>query len=209
MTRRLRALYAERGLSSEIYRNSVLDLRYKLEECKTVKGIVGSFVAYWFPGFFDLSRFALGRLQFEMIDFGMDYERNGHVLTPKSRVINVHIPRTGTPMDKESCDDSYRQAKEFFKKETGEECVFHCHSWLLYPENRTILPPHTNIYRFLSEYEILASHTDRDGRELWRLFDTDERNPDRLPTNTSARRLYAEHLKKGGKVDVGKGIFFA
>ena len=54
------------------------------------------------------------------------------VLTPSTKVINVHIPRTLTPLDKESREDSYRRAAEFFKGELGgAPTVFVCHSWLL------------------------------------------------------------------------------
>ena len=189
----------------QIYKDSMLDLKWKLDECKAVKGICGSFVAGWFPGFFNLTRFALGRLQFELVDFWLDYNDNGISLKKGDKVINVHIPRTGTPMDKESCDKSYAQAREFFKPQVGENCPFICHSWLLYPENLEILPKHTNTYRFASEFYIAESATN-DGEDLWRLFDTDEKDPEKLPTNSSFRRNYVEHLKKGGKVGWGLGI---
>ena len=45
---RLRERYAERELCEEVYWNSMADLRYKLEECHLVHGVVGSFVAPWF-----------------------------------------------------------------------------------------------------------------------------------------------------------------
>lgn len=45
MTRHLKAVYAEKGLDMQIYRDSILDLKWKLEECKLVKGIRGSFVS--------------------------------------------------------------------------------------------------------------------------------------------------------------------
>ena len=64
----------------EIFINSFLDLKYKLEECKLVKGIRGSFVSGWFGGWFNFSLLALGRLQFEKIDFPYNYERNGKTL---------------------------------------------------------------------------------------------------------------------------------
>lgn len=205
MTKRLKAAYLERGLDLQIYRDSVLDLRWKLEECKAVKGICGSFVATWFPCFFNMTRFALGRLQFELIPLPFNYEREGVKLEKGATVINVHIPRTGTPMDKDSCDKSYAQAREFFKAEVGDNPAFICHSWLLYPENKRILQPHTNVYRFLSEYDIVEWH-DNNGEDLWRLFDTDEKDPTKLPTNGSLREGYVEHLKRGGKVGVGVGI---
>ncbi|MBQ9113405.1 MAG: hypothetical protein IJY05_00605 [Clostridia bacterium] len=52
LTKCLKALYTAQGLNLQIYRDSVLDLKWKLNECKLVKNICGSFVAAWFPGFF-------------------------------------------------------------------------------------------------------------------------------------------------------------
>lgn len=206
MSKHLKALYLEQGLDLQIYRDSVLDLKWKVEECKAVKGICGSFVASWFCGFFSLDRFALGRLQFEVVTIKMDYEKNGVKLEKdKSKVINVHIPRTGTPMDKESCDKAYTAAREFYKDQVGENGPIVCSSWLLYPANKEILPAHTNTYRFMSEYDIIDWGYN-DGQDLWRLFDTEEKNPDRLPVNGSFRRCYVEHLKKGGRVGWGYGV---
>jgi hypothetical protein len=199
-------MYLESGIDLQIYKDTVLDLKWKIEECKIVKGICGSFVAAWFPGFFNMTRFALGRLQFELIPIGFDYEKNGIKLKKdKSIVINVHIPRTGTPLDKMSCDRAYAQAREFFKDKIEKNTAFICDSWLLYPENKHIIPPHTNTYRFLSEYDVVEWKTNT-GEDLWRLFDTDEKNPSRLPTNGSLRACYVDHLKKGGRVGTGVGI---
>ena len=206
MSKHLKTLYAERAIDMQIYKDSVLDLKWKLAECKAVKGICGSFVASWFTGFFDLTRFALGRLQFEVITMEKDYEKNGVKLEKDvSKVINVHIPRTGTPLDQESCDASYAAARVFFEEEAGKNAPFVCHSWLLYPENKDILSPTMNTYRFMSEYDIVAWDIN-EGQDLWRLFDTHELNPDRLPTNGSFRRAYVDHLKKGGRVGWGFGV---
>ena len=206
MSKHLKAIYEERGMDLQIYKDSVLDIKWKLEECKIVKGICGSFVATWFAGFFNMTRFALGRLQFELITVNFDYEKNGvKLIKDQSTVINVHIPRTGTPIDKISCDSSYAQAREFFKDKVGENAAFICNSWLLYPENKNILSHDSNTYRFMSEYDIVKWRTNI-GEDLWRLFDTDEKNPSRLPTNGSFRSRYVEHLKNGGRVGVGVGI---
>jgi len=206
MTKHLQTLYREKGLDQQIYVDSVLDLKWKLEECKAVKGICGTFVAHWFAGFFRLSRFALGRLQFELKTARCDYNKNGIRLEKdKSTVINVHIPRTGTPLDPESCDKAYAAAREFFKNQVGEHCPFVCNSWLLYPENKDILPPYLNTYRFLSEYDIIDWGVN-DGRDLWRLFDTEEKDPDKLPVDGTLRRCYAAHLKNGGAVGWGYGV---
>ena len=206
LTKRLRELYLEKGFDLQLYRNCGYDTRWKLEECKLLKGVCGTFVASWYSGFFGLRRFGFGRLQFDLGRARCDYNKNGLKLEKdKSFVLNVHIPRTGTPLTKESCDEAYAAAKEFFQKQTGEDCPFACHSWLLYPENKEILPPHTNTYRFMSEFDIIDWGIN-DGEDLWRLFDTDEKDPDKLPTNGSLRRCYVADLIKGCAVGWGYGI---
>jgi len=201
--------YEKRGIDKKLFYNSMLDLKYKLEECKLVKGIVGSFVAPWFVGFFNLTRFALGRLQFEIVKFGRTFEKNGKVLTPDSNCINVHIPRTMTPLDEKSCDCAFEMARQFFADKTGNVCAFLCDSWLLYPEHEKMLSHSSNVYRFMKRFEIINWGFDKDRVNLWRLFDTEEKNPDRLPADTSMRKAYIKHLKNGGKMGTGCGIFFA
>ena len=206
LTRDLQSEYARRGWNMKIYRDTVLDLKYKTEECKLVKGIVGSFVAPWFFKFFDMTRFALGRLQFQITELGRAYEKNGIVLTPKTKVIDTHIPRSLLPLTPQSCDEAFAIAKAFFSEEIGETCVFVCHSWLLYPEHKTMLSPDSNIYKFMSRFDIVESGINRSGGDLWRLFDTDEKDPEKLPADTSVRRAYVSHLKNGGDVGWGFGI---
>lgn len=208
LTRRLRTLYRDHGIDDEIFWNSMQDLRYKLEECKAVKGVCGSFVCFWFPGFFNLTRFALGRLQFEIIRFGHTYEKNGHKLTPESRVLNVHIPRTGTPMTPAALQDSFAQARAFFRRELGEHPAVVCHSWLLWPEHEKILKPTSNTVYFLKLFDIFNEGYCENDDNLWRLFDTDERHPDRLPADSSARRAYIELLRQGKRTGWGHGVLF-
>lgn len=208
LTRHAKKVYEEHGLSEEIYKNSMLDLKYKLEECKLVKGVIGTFVVAWFGGFFNLTRFALGRLQFEVIPFGKFYEKDGKMLAPESKVINVHIPRTGAPLTREVCKNAFARAKALFQNDVDANIAFVCESWLLYPENRDILPKHTNTYKFMELFDIIDFKISKNNDGLWRLFDTDERNPDRLPADSSMRRAYIEHLKRGGKTGTGYGMFF-
>lgn len=209
LSRRLRAEYERQGLSQEMYRNAMLDIRYKLEECKLVRGIVGTFVFDWFHRFFDVTRFAIGRLQFELIPFGKSYEKDGLILTPESVVINVHIPRTCTPLNEKSCDEAFNGAKNFYRMrgEIGDRCVFYCSSWLLYPENRSILSPKSNVYKFMERFDVFDYKITPNGNDLWRLFDTDEKNPDRLPADTFMRCAYIQHLKNGGRTGSGRGVY--
>ena len=207
-TKRLREYYKEKGISDGIFLSSVLDLRYKLNECKCVYGIKGSFVAKWFSGFFDLTRFALGRLQFEIVDFGLEYEKGGVKLAPDSKVINVHIPRTGTPLDRESTLESYRLAKEFFAPILGDTPAFVCSSWLLFPRHREMLKSDSHILAFMDDYELLASGEYANYNEVWRLFDTMyDGDVSHLPDDTSLRRAYVDLISRGEKTGWGKGVF--
>lgn len=208
LSQRAEKVYESHGIDRQIFHDNMLDLKFKLEECKLVKGIVGTFVPRWFIGFFNLTKFTLGRLQFEIAEFGYNYERDGKILTPQSKVINVHIPRTLKPLDEKSCDESFEKAKEYFADEIGDVCAFICYSWLLYPENKNILPQNSNTYRFMSRFDVIKSKIYKNREDLWRLFDTDEKNVDRLPTDTSMRRAYIKHLKQGGKTGYGFGVFF-
>ncbi len=209
LTQRLREEYERRGVDIGIYRDTVLDLKYKNEECKLVKGTVGTFVAEWFFKFFDMTRFALGRLQFQVIEFEHEYEKNGVKLTPHSNVIDVHIPRSLEPLDERSCDEAFSRARAFFADEIGETCAFVCHSWLLFPGHETMLSHTSNVYRFMNRFDIIQSGISHGKGDLWRLFDTDEKDPEKLPADTSMRRAYVNHLKNGGKVGWGFGVFIA
>ena len=211
-SKHLRELYRLRGISDRIWFDSMSDLKWKLWECKAVKGIWGSFVAGWFPGFFNLTRFALGRLQFEIVAFDGEYEKNGKKLKKGDKVINVHIPRTLTPLDKESRDDAYAQAAEFFRDMTdGAPIAFVCSSWLLYPEAEKILPAHSNIRGFMADYDMIRSKVNGEGEygDMWRLFDMDFTGDlNDYPEDSSLRRAYKKFLLDGNRTGSGYGVFF-
>lgn len=207
-TRRLRGYYKEAGIDDDIFLASVLDLRYKLDECKCVYDIVGSFVAKWFSGFFNLTRFALGRLQFELVDFGGEYEKDGVKLAHDTKVINVHIPRTGTRLECESTQESYRLAKEFFAPKLGDRIIFVCSSWLLFPRHRQMLKPYSNLLSFMNDYDLVASGEYSNYNEIWRLFDTMyDGDVSHLPADSSLRRKYIDLITRGEKTGWGKGVF--
>ena len=209
LARYMKAHYEKQGLDLTLMHDSLYDLKYKLDECLAVCGICGSFVAGWFPGFFNLTRFALGRLQFEIHEFDNDYQAGKTLITKGTKAINMHIPRSGQPLSKELYEHSFALAKEFYKDifPQDQPVPFVCHSWLLYPDTAKFVPAHLNTYKFLSEFTVFESHYN-DGDDLWRLFDTMERHPDRLPTDTSLRRAFVQHLKNGGRVGWGFGILF-
>ncbi len=208
MTKIAKAHYQAAQIPSSIWENNFLDLRYKLDECKLVKGIWGTFVPDWFLRFFDVSRFAFGILQFEIIDFGCIYNKNDLTLNEKSSVINVHIPRTGTGLTPQDVDYACENAAQFFKDHYAIEPIFVCHSWLLYPENKKLLKPSSNLYSFISRFDIVKVEEYPNYKEVWRLFDCDYTGDvSLLPADTSLRRAYIDRIKNSEKTGCAYGVF--
>ena len=56
----LKKQYEKQGMSVELFDNALRDVTYKLQECRDVYGINGTFVGGWYQGFFAMTRFALG-----------------------------------------------------------------------------------------------------------------------------------------------------
>ena len=213
LSKQLLENYRARGISREIWFDGMCDLKYKMLECKKAKGVCGTFVPTWYKGFFNMTRFALGRLQFEIKPFGHTYEKDGKRLTEDSPVINMHIPQTGTPFDKASRSDAYEKARVFFADAfTDKPMAFFCHSWMLYEGNRAFLKAGSNILSFMDDFDIFQTETVSEGRcpFAWLIFGMDYTgDPDVLPENSSLQRAYKNQLKIGGKLGRGYGVFFA
>lgn len=204
-----RKYYKIFGISDEIWKNTMYDIKYKLTECKLIYNVWGNFVFQWYAGFFRLYRFGLGRLQFDLIKFGKNYASGERELHPSDNVLFVHIPRSGEKLQKEEVNKSYILAKEFFKGVLRSDFTpFVCSSWLLSPQTMKFLTPESNIYKFASDYDVIETGYNDDYGEVWRLFDKIyDGNTDTLPQDTSLRRKYAEHISKGGKFGYGYGVY--
>ena len=214
-TRRLKERYEEKGLPQKVWLDSVIDLRAKAVECYKMYGVWGSFVCFWFPGFFKLTRFACGRLQYEFCRHyatGEPYTKHGVCLVKQETpVVGMHIPSLG-PLRHEEVSESYRLAFDFFGKYYPEYLyngclVAECYSWLLYEGLEDILSPASNILRFKHDFDIVYSGADRGFEDCWRLFNKSwDGDASSLPRDTDMRRRYADHLAKGGTAGVGTGI---
>jgi len=205
----LKRRYAQRCIPEHIFYDSLMDLRYKLEECRLVKGELGTFVPKWYTGFFDLTRFALGRLQFELKPLKKDCVLDGIPFSEESTAINIHIPRTGTRLDHGLVLDAYAQAADFFRSAFPDgNIVFTCHSWMLYPWIETVLHPDSNMAAFYRDFTIIDSGNYPDYRDAWRLFDCPYTgDPDKLPTDSSLRRAYVQRIREGKPLGWGRGAF--
>ncbi len=205
----LKDYYEEFNISSEIWFDTVKDILYKAKECFLLHGVWGVCTKGWYMGFYNLSRFAFGRLQFEVGKFGRNYRDETHVVYPTDYVLNVHIPRTETKLDKAEVNASYEKASKFFSKILRKDFTpFVCHSWLLYRVTVKLAGNGSNIEKFASDYDLFEEGMNGDYSEIWRLFDTlYQGDLDALPKDSSLRRKYIEHFKKGGSFGYGYGIY--
>lgn len=200
--------YQENGLAENIYWDTIFDLKYKLIECQDVYGVWGTFVAKWYPGFLNMTRFALGRFQYEEVEFPHEqYIKDDIVVKKGDKVINMHIPSSG-PMTKEIRMNSYKAAYEFFRsKLNGKPLAVVCDSWLLYPEHEKFLPQNSNILDFMHDFEIISFKESNTFQEAWRIFgENHDLPPEKLPANTSLQKAYAKRLINGEKTGSGYGI---
>lgn len=68
---------------------------------------------------FEMTRFALGRLQFELMDFPESYEKTGHVRPEgMTKVINMHIPSCG-PLKKRTVRHRFGRRQRFCGRVSG------------------------------------------------------------------------------------------
>lgn len=201
--------YQEEGIPEKVFFDTFSDLRYKTIECKENKGVWGTFVAFWYPIFYRLDIFKLGRLEYELISYrGPETVLGGHTVRPGDKVLNIHIPSSGEAFHRAARLESYRLAYEFFKDRLGGgPLAFVCHSWLLYPEYRNVLPAGSNIVSFMDDFTILEAE---DGAfdDAWRVFGPEaDKAPADLPERTSMQRAFKKHLLAGGKTGCAQGIF--
>lgn len=201
--------FKARGVSDEIFWESMNDLRYKLLECMECKGVVGTFVASWFQGFYEVDRFALGRFQFEERDFPCDFTTSaGFKIKKGDACVNFHIPSSGVPLSDEVRFDAYKKAYDFFSHcRKDNNIYFICSSWLLYPRHREFLPENLNILRFMDDFEIFDSSEHEGFGDDWRVFGHYTDFPlEEWPEDTSLRKAYKKWLTDGNPTGHGCGV---
>lgn len=205
-------LYRRQGVDEQIIHDSFADLKWKMWECRKMYGVWGIFVAGWFDRWFDASRYAIGRLQYELCTLGEfpDAEKviaETPALTADTPVVNVHIPSSGH-MPYEAVLASYEAAAAFFAERCGQ-VIFACESWLLYPGNLEFLPEKSNIRPFVADYKLFWVSGEGHEGELWRLFYVPKETPYRdLPETEGLQRAMKAWLLRGNAPGAAAGLFF-
>lgn len=175
-----RRKYRERGISEEIFLDTMGCFSRFVREYKECFGHYGFDRGFWTGRQLSLSLFRLGTLEFET---------NGA----------VHIPSDADLSD-EAIDASFAKAREFFPS-----VRFCCDSWLLSPVLGELLPPDSRINRFRERFEIQRVDENNDGYKFWVFKNADLKAED-FPETTSLQRAIKRHVLAGGKIGEAFGF---
>jgi hypothetical protein len=101
-----------------------------------------------------------------------------------------------------------KEGKEAVKKYFGDGFEErHCHSWLLCPYLKKILPPTSNILAFQSFFDITEMDKDAKNDILFFAFRKEKDFPiEELPEDTSLQRSLKAALLRGEYIPLGRGI---
>ena len=199
---RLRRLYEANGYSDEMFVSTILsNLGYATETCMKLNGIIGCAYFYAYHTMFNLTRFRLGRLHFELVKMPFDYK---DVCKKGETVLSCHIPVSG-PLLMEDVEESFKMAYDFFK--ISGPMVVVCSSWLLYPRfYEEVFKKGSNLSKFYELFDIVESKERSITADAWRVFGTLETDLDKLPQETTLQRNLLAFLKAGNSMGGGYGV---
>ncbi len=192
--------FKAKNISDDIFYNSMSDITYKMRECKTVKGVYGTFVPDWYNKFLKVERFALGRLQYDPWEHLEDtININGFVVENGFKTLSCHIPSSG-PLTHEAVLDSLKQAYNFFgDRVNGGILLVECFSWLLFPKYLSIFKEcANNTYSFIRNFYLYDTYKYETFLDGWRIFGAEYDNVaiEDLPENTRLQKGFKEYLKE-------------
>lgn len=131
----------------------------------------------------------------------------GCVLTPKDHVLQVHIPTAGPRLTPEATDRALKEAVSFFNRHFpgASPQAFATTSWMFSDCLERILPPTSNIVRFLRElYLFPIPSGPYSGLSF--VFPEDTFDPSTASRQTSLQRAILEFLAAGNRWRIG-GMF--
>ncbi len=203
--------YKKSDLSEEKYIESMYDLKYKLTECRKVHNVCGTFAAQWFGGWFDMTRFAHGRLQYDYKEFEFDdYKKCDITIKKGDMVLECHIPSSGQ-LTRKSVLDCLKRAYEFnkhkpFVKKNGVLPVM-CYSWILYPEYKKVFGKNSNTTQFAEMFDIIKVIEQDEFCDGWRVFGNQwGKDANDLLENISLQRKFKKWILQGGSFGIAYGI---
>ena len=184
--------YQKLGLSKEIYLDTMAAFSRFVREHQRSFGIYGFDRDFWTTRQTGCLLFRIGTLEYELC------EEEG------MRVISLHIPSDAV-LTAQALGDSIRTAKEILERTFPDWAglPWYCHSWLLSPDLKTVLPETSRILYFQSLFT-LEPDADEGEFKLWAYGRLDIPDAD-LPEKTTLQRNLKKFLLEGNRFRSGRG----
>lgn len=192
--------YEDLGLPEQVFRDGIRDIALWTWDHWDKHGRPGLAEWEWVSNTLRLKVFRLGRLQFEP----RVLEREIPGYPAGTAVLEVHIP-AGEPLEPEEVKKSLEEAPGFFRTYFQKEfSLFHCHSWLLSPGLKELLPDRSRILQFQNLFTVYGEDDERQAEERVFGYVTDDVSD--YPENTSLQRTLKQALLEGKNLGMGMGI---
>ena len=185
--------YDRLGISEEIYVDSMAAFSRFVREHMESYGCYGFDRGFWTTRQVSSKLFRIGQLEYELTTL------------EGAPVVSLHIP-TDVDLRHESLRPSLAEGlAEFFRifPEYADKPVY-CHSWLLSPLLKDMLPPTSNILRFQEMFDITLDEKPSNDVLLW-VFKNPKLPKEDLPENSSLQRKLKRFLLAGNQFLEGKG----
>lgn len=186
------ALYQARGLSREIFRDTMGCFSRFVRECRVHRGYWGFDRAFWTPRQLSMELLRIGTLEYELLH------------TAEGPEVALHIP-SDSLLTRENLHSSFTEAVEIIAKAfpLWQAAPFTCESWLLSPELPALLPKSSRILEFQSYFHITGQAESEDYRE-W-VFRDSHSPVENLPESTTLQKNLKAFLLSGGVFHNGSG----
>lgn len=196
--------YDALGIPESVFWDSMKDITIWTEDYWDKHGIPGFAEWEWVLNTLRMKVFRIGRLQFEPSSVKETVICGDNVYPAGTPVLEVHIP-AGEPLDAAAVAESLENAPAFFQTYFHREfSLFHCHSWLLSPKLKELLPEHSRILRFQKLFTVYSEDQERQAEE--RVFGCLSENAFLYPEKTSLQIALKKALLNGKTVGMGLGI---
>ena len=196
----LKSQYDALGIPEPVFWDGLKDLGIWTEDYWQKHGVPGLAEWGWVITTLSMRVFRLGRLQFEPTH--LEEDMGGYPAgTP---MLGIHIP-AGEPLDVAAVREAMEYAPRFFESCFGKTfTLFHCHSWLLSPQLKELLPADSRIIQFQDLFTVLTVDSERQAEE--RVFGFLTEDPATYPDETSLQKKMKISLLAGKHYGMGCGI---
>lgn len=199
----LKPKYDKKGISEEVYHDTMKDITWKIGECEKLHGITGIASFGWYHNIVSMTTFKLGRLEFAKGTYA--WEDYKSYVKKGDTVYACHIPSAG-PLTPDSVTDSLRRAYSFFGCE--KYLIVTCSTWMLATSvYNEVFPENSNLRQFYECFDIIDEKEDPNDSNLWRVFYKPVGTPvDELPQDTTLQKNFVRFFKEGKHMNNGRGI---